>query len=289
MARNARTPPCPTPTPTVPQIPSIRIERSKDENGISEEIVPAPKPSPPPRTVTYGNTLMPTTNRLPRQPRQTSLRSHANGSENGNGVMKTPQRETIVSLGFTEDPIPPSHYCCNTCHIQKACRTVAIFAIIGFIINIVLYFMGISKLGLNGYLEAFLLIFDCISLLTLLCGVSKQRAGMLKPYLFYNAIWNFGMIILFLVFVYHMLKGSSDVSRNILENVKALRANPDEYHFRTRESFTTAILVTTAILAAMAVVIIINCIFLHVVYRTFQFFAYQEDKRREEMEKKERL
>ncbi|PIC16932.1 hypothetical protein B9Z55_023354 [Caenorhabditis nigoni] len=213
----------------------------------------------------------------------------ANGSENGNGVMKTPQRETIVSLGFTEDPIPPSHYCCNTCHIQKACRTVAIFAIIGFIINIVLYFMGISKLGLNGYLEAFLLIFDCISLLTLLCGVSKQRAGMLKPYLFYNAIWNFGMIILFLVFVYHMLKGSSDISRNILENVKALRANPDEYHFRSRESFTTAILVTIAIMAAMAVVIIINCIFLHVVYRTFQFFAYQEDKRREEMEKKERL
>lgn len=80
MARNARTPPCPTPTPapTIAQchsIPSIRIERSKDENGISKEIVSAPKPTPPPRTVTYGNTLMPTANRLPRQPRQTSLRS----------------------------------------------------------------------------------------------------------------------------------------------------------------------------------------------------------------------
>uniref|UniRef100_A0A1I7U180 Uncharacterized protein n=1 Tax=Caenorhabditis tropicalis TaxID=1561998 RepID=A0A1I7U180_9PELO len=77
MARNARTPPCPTPTPapTIAPIPSIRIEKSKDENGISEEIVAAPKPSPPPRTVTYGNTLMPTSNRLPRQPRQTSLRS----------------------------------------------------------------------------------------------------------------------------------------------------------------------------------------------------------------------
>lgn len=42
-------------------------------------------------------------------------------------------------------------------------------------------------------------------------------------------------------------------------------------------------------MAAMAFVIVINCIFLHVVYRTFQFFAYQEDKRREEMDKKERL
>ncbi|EFO89634.1 hypothetical protein CRE_07437 [Caenorhabditis remanei] len=219
----------------------------------------------------------------------TVLFPDANGNENGNGVMKTPQRETVVSLGFTEDPIPPSHYCCNTCHIRKACRTVAIFAIIGFIINIVLYFMGISKLGLNGYLEAFLLIFDGISLVTLLCGVSKQRSGLLKPYLFYNTIWNFGMVILFLVFVYHMLKGTSDVSRNILENVKALRTNPDEYHFRSRESFTTAVLVTLGVMAAMALVIIINCIFLHVVYRTFQFFAYQEDKRREEMDKKERL
>uniref|UniRef100_A0A1I7U177 GST N-terminal domain-containing protein n=1 Tax=Caenorhabditis tropicalis TaxID=1561998 RepID=A0A1I7U177_9PELO len=227
-----------------------------------------------------------------------------NGNENGNGVMKTPQRETVVSLGFTEDPIPPSHYCCNTCHIQKACKTVAIFAIAGFVINIILYFMGISKLGLNGYLEAFLLIFDCISLLTLLCGVSKQRSGLLKPYLFYNVsflvlfltinyvlqtIWNFGMIILFLVFVYHMLKGTSDVSRNILENVKSLRSNPDEYHFRSRESFTTAIVVTLGVMAAMALVIVINCLFLHVVYRTFQFFAYQEEKRREEMDKKERL
>ncbi|CBW44384.1 MARVEL domain-containing protein [Caenorhabditis elegans] len=215
----------------------------------------------------------------------------ANGNENGNGngIMKTPQRETVVSLGFTEDPIPPNSYCCNSCHIQKACRAVAVFAFLGFIINLVLYFMGISKLGLNGYLEAFLLIFDCISLLTLFCGVSKQRSGLLKPYLFYNVIWNFGMIILFLVFVYHMLKGTSDVSRNILDNLKALRSNPDEYHFRSRESVTTAILVTLGVMAAMSFVIVINCIFLHVVYRTFQFFAYQEDKKREEMDKKERL
>lgn len=71
-----------------------------------------------------------------------------------------------------------------------------------------------------------------------------------------QVIWNFGMIILFLVFVYHMLKGTSDVSRfweltdseqtknnyiyrNILDNLKALRSNPDEYHFRSRESVTS--------------------------------------------------
>lgn len=80
MARNARTPPCPTPTPapTIAQchsIPSIRIERSKEQNGMAEEIVSAPKPTPPPRTVTYGNTLAPIAPRVPRQPRQTSLRS----------------------------------------------------------------------------------------------------------------------------------------------------------------------------------------------------------------------
>uniref|UniRef100_A0A8R1DSV7 Uncharacterized protein n=1 Tax=Caenorhabditis japonica TaxID=281687 RepID=A0A8R1DSV7_CAEJA len=102
-------------------------------------------------------------------------------------------------------------------------------------------------------------------------------------------MWNFGMIVLFLVFFYHLLKGTSDVSRNILDNLKSLRQNPDEYHFRSRESSTTAILVTLGVMAAMALVIIINCIFLHVVYRTFQFFAYQEEKKREEMNKKEGL
>lgn len=50
----------------------------------------------------------------------TVMFADANGNENGNGngIMKTPQRETVVSLGFTEDPIPPNSYCCNSCHIQ---------------------------------------------------------------------------------------------------------------------------------------------------------------------------
>uniref|UniRef100_A0A8R1I4L2 Uncharacterized protein n=1 Tax=Caenorhabditis japonica TaxID=281687 RepID=A0A8R1I4L2_CAEJA len=94
MARNGRTPPCPTPTPapTIAQchsIPAIRIERTKDESAMADEIVSAPKPTPPPRSVTYGNSLAaPTTSIAPRQQRQTSTRSHDNDMKRSASVPK---------------------------------------------------------------------------------------------------------------------------------------------------------------------------------------------------------
>ncbi|CAI5456180.1 unnamed protein product [Caenorhabditis angaria] len=219
--------------------------------------------------------------------------NHIQHHANGNGVMKggALPRETVVNFGFSEEPIPPSHYCCGKFKLHKVCRIVGIFSLIGFIINLVLYFMGLSKLGLSGYLETFLLIFDFIAVFTLLYGVSKKRSGMLKPYLFYNTIWSFGLIILFLAFMWQIVKGSHDVSRNLLENIYSLRnTREDDYHYhRPSYSTTVAVLVTLGVVSAMLSTIIVDCLFLHIVYRTFQFFAYTEDKRREEMDKKERL
>ncbi|CAB3399955.1 unnamed protein product [Caenorhabditis bovis] len=293
MARNAKSPTVPPPTPTTTlnqcqSIPTIRIDAPvKSEK--PAEIVIELKPSPPPpetRSESRLSTRMP---RQPRQPRQTSIRSGGWGA-NGNGVMKgPPPRETVVNFGFTEEPIPPNYYCCSQVKIIKTCRVVGVFSLIGFFINLVLYFMGISKLGLNGYFEAFLLIFDFISVMTLMCGVSKKRPGLLKPFMFYTTIWSIGLIILFLIFLVHLFRGTHGVSRNILENLRSINADPNEYRFRRPDSSSTAIIVTLLVTAAMVTVIVVECVFLHIVYRTFQYFAYNEEKRREESNKKERL
>ena len=49
--------------------------------------------------------------------------------------------------------------------------------------------------------------------------------------------------------------------------------------------FSAAIIVTSIVMCLLGFVIFIDCLFLHVVYRTFQLFAYKEDRRREEESK----
>ncbi|CAD6185338.1 unnamed protein product [Caenorhabditis auriculariae] len=210
------------------------------------------------------------------------------GSANGNAVMKE-QRTTVVSFDFAEDPIPPGSYGCG--RVETICRLVGILSFLAFAANSALYFMGVSRLGLNGYLEVLLLFCDGVAVLAILIGVSKRKSGLLKPYLIFNTLWILGLFILFVVCLWKIIRGSDGVARSILENLRALK--PSDEVFSRSESFqgsrTAATVATLVVMSAMAFVIFVDCLFLHIVYRTFQFFAYLEDQRREENNKKDPL
>uniref|UniRef100_A0A1I7WSI2 Uncharacterized protein n=1 Tax=Heterorhabditis bacteriophora TaxID=37862 RepID=A0A1I7WSI2_HETBA len=86
--------------------------------------------------------------------------------------------------------------------------------------------------------------------------------------------------------LWQIVKGG-DLSKNILSNLHSLRSSEAQvaYQHRLRharqEAGGVACLVTTMMMLALVCVIVVDCLFLHVVYRTFHFFAYKEDKAKE--------
>ncbi|EYB99443.1 hypothetical protein Y032_0122g1053 [Ancylostoma ceylanicum] len=200
------------------------------------------------------------------------------------------KHETVVSYEFADDPIPPSTCCCGKVKIQVGCRIVAICSLLAIIANAVLYFFGIPRLGLSGTIEIFLLIVDFLTVFFLFLGLSKQRAGLLKPFLFFNSLWTLCLCLLLLVCLWKIIRGG-ELSNNILSNLQNIRAQPteppeDDYHHHRvhpTASISTGVscLVTAAVMLGLVTIIVVDGFFVHIVYRTFHFFAYQEDKAKE--------
>ncbi|KAK6760426.1 hypothetical protein RB195_021771 [Necator americanus] len=199
------------------------------------------------------------------------------------------KHETVVNYDFADDPMPPNTCCCGKVKIQMGCRIVATCSLLAIIANAVLYFFGIPRLGLSGTIEIVLLIIDFLTVFFLFLGLSKHRAGLLKPYLFFNSLWTFCLCLLLLVCLWKIIRGG-ELSNNILSNLQNIRAQPteepeDDYHRRIHPtnsvSAGVSYLVTAAVMLGLVTIIVIDSFFIHIVYRTFHFFAYQEDKAKE--------
>ncbi|KHJ98212.1 hypothetical protein OESDEN_01807 [Oesophagostomum dentatum] len=205
-------------------------------------------------------------------------------------VVPQAKQETVVSYEFADDPVPPNTCCCGKVKIQLACRIVAICSLMAIVANAVLYFFGIPRLGLSGTIEIFLLIVDFLTVFFLFLGLSKQRAGLLKPYLFFNSLWTLCLCLLLLVCLWRIVRGA-ELSNNILSNLQNIRAQPTEapedtyHHHRIHPtapvSAGVSYLVTAAVMLGLVTIIVVDGFFVHVVYRTFHCFAYQEDKAKE--------
>ncbi|KAK6760427.1 hypothetical protein RB195_021771 [Necator americanus] len=146
------------------------------------------------------------------------------------------KHETVVNYDFADDPMPPNTCCCGKVKIQMGCRIVATCSLLAIIANAVLYFFGIPRLGLSGTIEIVLLIIDFLTVFFLFLGLSKHRAGLLKPYLFFNSLWTFCLCLLLLVCLWKIIRGG-ELSNNILSNLQNIRAQPteepeDDYHRR---------------------------------------------------------
>ncbi|CAI4233273.1 unnamed protein product [Auanema sp. JU1783] len=261
------------------------IDRRKRSNLAPSVITGSPNCSEPRNTPlirvnsdiveTSSNHLSPNYSRNPRAPNK-HLKS--------NGLDMKP-RDTIVS--FAEDPVPPSHCCCGTIRVESGCKIVAILSLIGMTTNAILYFFGLSRLGLSTYLELFIIVFDFIAVVCLFMGVSNKRSSMLKPYLLFMALWTVALSLLFLSCLWNVLR-NREFPRNLLHNVYSLKGDPDPHRMRHVRHGDDGVhfVVTTVLMVALGLVIFIDGVFLHVVYRGFQFFAYKEDKEREEEEGK---
>ncbi|KAE9415731.1 hypothetical protein Angca_002116, partial [Angiostrongylus cantonensis] len=138
-----------------------------------------------------------------------------------------PKRETVVNCEFAEDSVPPSSCCCGKIKVQVGCRIVAICSLVAIIANAVLYFFGIPRLGLSGTIEILLLIVDFVTVFFLFLGLSKKRARLLKPYLFFNSIWTLLLCLLLVVCLWKLIKGG-ELSNNILSNLHSIREQPTE-------------------------------------------------------------
>ncbi|CAJ0609064.1 unnamed protein product [Cylicocyclus nassatus] len=223
-------------------------------------------------------------------PRVSHLRSTTRTSQPLNNALPETKHETVVNYDFTDDPAPPDSCCCGKVKIQVGCRIIAVCSLLAIIANAVLYFFGIPRLGLSGTIEIFLLIVDFLTVFFLFLGLSKQRAGLLKPYLFFNSLWTLCLCLLLIVCLWRLIKGA-ELSNNILSNLQNIRAQPmepleDDYHHHRLHPTSSASsgvssLVTAAVMLGLVAIIIVDGFFVHIVYRTFHFFAYQEDKAKE--------
>ncbi|VDM80799.1 unnamed protein product [Strongylus vulgaris] len=61
----------------------------------------------------------------------------------------------------------------------------------------------------------------------------------------------------------------------------SLVAHFPENLFNFKNSISVSCLVTTVVMLGLVAIIVIDGFFVHTVYRTFHFFAYQEDKAKE--------
>ncbi|KAK6026528.1 hypothetical protein OSTOST_07491 [Ostertagia ostertagi] len=197
--------------------------------------------------------------------------------------------ETAAPCESTENATPYSSCCCGKVKIQMGCHIVGISSLLATISNATLYFFGVPRLGLSGTFEVILLAADFFTVLSLFLGLLKHRAGLMKPYILFNSVWILSLCLLLTVCLWKLAKGS-DLPNNILSNLRSLRSHTaDDEHDHTQQMHHSiavpsedSSLVTAAVMVGLVIVIIVDGFFLHVVYRTFCFFAYLESKRKEE-------
>ncbi|VDL69545.1 unnamed protein product [Nippostrongylus brasiliensis] len=146
----------------------------------------------------------------------------------------------------------------------------------------------VERGGLSGTVEVVLLALDFLTVLFLFLGLSKNRSGLMKPYMFFNSVWTLCLCLLLVICLWKIIKGS-DLPNNILANLNNLQSDiveDDEHHPQLRSthqvSSGVSFLVTAAVMLGLVVIIIVDSIFVHIVYRTFTWIAYMEDKAKED-------
>ncbi|VDO84850.1 unnamed protein product [Heligmosomoides polygyrus] len=141
-------------------------------------------------------------------------------------------------------------------------------------------------------LQVMLLVVDFFTVFFLFLGLSKHRAGLMKPYMFFNSIWTLCLCLLLVICLWKIIKGS-DLPNNILSNLHNLNSptiihdhQSDHHHPQMRQplqaSSGVSFLVTAAVMLSLVAIIIVDGFFVHIVYRTFSLFAYLEDKAKED-------
>ncbi|PAV82701.1 hypothetical protein WR25_16194 isoform B [Diploscapter pachys] len=156
---------------------------------------------------------------------------HMNG-----GQQKLSQQELVVNYDIDDPQIPSSYYCCKKLAVQKLCRFVAVMSFLAVTVNVILYLLGFSRLGLNGYLEA---------------------------------IWSVGLIILFTLCIWQIIKGNGELPRNIMLNLNSFKPTDEQIEYRPRairqhDNNRAAIIVTSVVMCLLGFVIFIDCLFLHI-------------------------
>ncbi|KAF8384024.1 hypothetical protein PRIPAC_73166 [Pristionchus pacificus] len=203
---------------------------------------------------------------------------HANHT-NGHVRSARSERQTEATELFEK---PPSiKCCCGKIHLQKGAGIIGGLSLVSVLLNALLVLLGVGRLGLNPYFEVLILIFDFFSVVCLLRGLHKRKSGLLRPFLFFNFLWNAGLILLFIWCMIRMARGT-DLSKPIMNQLG--RSRPSPHHAnpflnlgRPPEESGTHWL-GFLLLGALAVLICVGCSFIHVIYRMFRVFAYDEEK-----------
>ncbi|GMT31895.1 hypothetical protein PFISCL1PPCAC_23192, partial [Pristionchus fissidentatus] len=180
------------------------------------------------------------------------------------------------------DKPPSSRCCCGRIQLQKGAGIIGGLSLVSVLCNALLVMLGVGRLGLNPYFEVLLLLFDFFSVVCLLRGLHKRKSGLLRPFLFFNFLWNAGLILLFVWCLIRMAKGT-DLSKPIMTQLGRSRPHHPHHHsflnmHRPPPEETGTHWLGFLLLAALAALIIVGCSFIHIVYRTFRMFAYDEEK-----------
>ncbi|CAJ0583571.1 unnamed protein product, partial [Mesorhabditis spiculigera] len=208
---------------------------------------------------------------------------HANGHANyGDGA----QKQSVQTYDFEDEPMPSDSCCCGKVHIMKGCRAVAILSLLSVIANGILYVFGFTRFGVSTWIEILILIFELFTIFMLFCGLSRKRSGFLKPYLFFNTIWAVCLCILFLMCVWQLIRGGN-MPANLWKNLKHMKGQSEfdraKESFRKSDDNTIIIGIVTALaMTGLASLIVVDFIFVQIVYRTFHYLAYKEDKAKEQ-------
>ncbi|CAJ0583758.1 unnamed protein product, partial [Mesorhabditis spiculigera] len=245
------------------------------------------KAAPPPLKKSNGDIgirlRVPQDDELPRLPQNGILRNHSKQHHpNGDGA----QKQSVQTYDFEDEPMPSDSCCCGKVHIMKGCRAVAILSLLSVIANGILYVFGFTRFGVSTWIEILILIFELFTIFMLFCGLSRKRSGFLKPYLFFNTIWAVCLCILFLMCVWQLIRGGN-MPANLWKNLKHMKGQSEfdraKESFRKSDDNTIIIGIVTALaMTGLASLIVVDFIFVQIVYRTFHYLAYKEDKAKEQ-------
>ncbi|CAJ0935655.1 unnamed protein product, partial [Mesorhabditis belari] len=227
---------------------------------------------------------VPTEEEIPKLPQNGALRNHLRIP---NGDVDNSRKETVHTYDFGDDPMPPDTCCCGKFFILRGCRFVAIISLISVLANTVLYAFGFTRFGVSAWIEIGVLVLEFLTIFMLFCGLARKRSGFLKPYLFFNTIWAICLCILFIMCLWQLIRGGN-LSANLWRNLKALKSQSDQERirdvYRKKEDINAALLgmATATAMTALASLIVVDFLFVQIVYRTFHYLAYKEDKAKED-------
>ncbi|KAI6191314.1 hypothetical protein M3Y97_00215100 [Aphelenchoides bicaudatus] len=170
---------------------------------------------------------------------------------------------------------PPEYYhylliCCCVWPITRSARFAAILSLLSFTVNLVLLLCSSIYSTWQFLLEFASLLLELICILCLFYGISRKRAGYLKPFIFFGFIWNILLVILLIICLIQLFDKNGfrfDVLLNLSEFIEL------EADLETFES--TSFWLTVLLIVGLIVTIIIGFWFLHIVLSAYHYFVYR--------------